>query len=95
MFRLDAEKLRKTVRGEMTQQELGEKIGLPQNEVSRILRAGERMKVSHFLTICGALEMYPGNFLVETKDETLLINNSELVGGNSDVGHVERNALDA
>ncbi|MDE0400315.1 MAG: helix-turn-helix transcriptional regulator, partial [Candidatus Poribacteria bacterium] len=60
---------RKAVRGEMTQVELAAKLGLPPQNVSRLLRRGNQMKVEHLEMICKAIGRNPTEFFSEGENE--------------------------
>ncbi|MDE0400314.1 MAG: hypothetical protein OXL96_21170 [Candidatus Poribacteria bacterium] len=57
------DKFRKVVRGEITQKELAAKLGLTQARVSVILKQGDRMTLSQYLSICEAINQDPAQFL--------------------------------
>jgi len=78
-MQLDIDRFRKVVRGETTQTELADKLGIAQSEVSRLVRRGGKMKVDQFLAICAAIGYEPSAFFQEAVDPTLLINNPEVL----------------
>lgn len=63
MPKFNHDQFRKTVRGEITQKELAAKLGLTQSRVSVILKQGDRMTLTQYLSICEAINQDPSQFI--------------------------------